>query len=323
MEFLKFQGICDKISVIFNFVLDINRLLAHNVLLRGRAARDDWEVMCSVYDAACLKTLSIKMCSRYPKRRKRAWFRENCCSPGRLNEGIEMRAKARSFGLILGVFLLVATPSVADTLVNGDFSDGPGGLDGWTPGMDGTASYDVVDSYEGNSNVLYLTATVTYTWDDNSGLWEIPSPLSFAFVLQSNFDSYAGLGALQFKASATCTGATWDQFDEDGGAFVRVAYAGGAEIRDKKVTDSTWSQSILLLPGLGSSNDTTVTVQAYPILSSDELREQRDYGDTRVVTIEAYFDDLEFIVPEPGTVVLLCCGGGIMLILRRPRRKVA
>lgn len=226
-----------------------------------------------------------------------------------------MRAKARSVGLILGVFLLTATPSVAATIINGDFSDD---LNGWTPGEDGDASYEVVDSYEGNSKVLHLLATTTYTWNGDS--WEVPGDYGVAFATQTNFDPYTGLGALQFKASATCTGATWDQFDEDGGALVRVTHLSTEE---KKVTDSMWLQYILPLPGLDTAGFATVAILAYPILSLDEMSEQRDYGDERVVTIEAYFDDFEFIVPEPGTVVLLCCGGGIMLILRRPRRKVA
>ncbi len=224
-----------------------------------------------------------------------------------------MKMRALWCGLSIAVCALAANPA-AGALLNSDFSSG---TDDWAFQVDplsGEATdYGVTSSYQGNSDVLWVSvensadvsdASVSVSTDsDDNPVWQdsmwIPTYTTAMEFYAAVDDSQAG-------------DATWN-------VQVKVSYFDNGldayNVVQAPVTidnsNAAWGLRSFPMPNVNPQS------QSLPMILTILVESQNDLSGEDTSTVTAYFDDFTF-VPEPGTLGVLAIGA--VAAIRRRRR---
>ncbi len=211
-----------------------------------------------------------------------------------------MKTVIGRFVVVLGVLIISAGIGFAD-LMNGDFTGGS--TLGWNLLDSGQATYSVISSYGGSSDVLMLTAEST---DDEN----FSSMTASAFALDDGSGNYVPVGtnALEFDAEGffSQSGETWPTID------VSVNYinlGGGFDSATLTIdlANASWASRSLALPSLDTTELVTVMVR---VIADYEPPVEETW------TVNGYFDNFAF-VPEPASCGLMIAAVAALVSRRR------
>jgi hypothetical protein len=212
-------------------------------------------------------------------------------------------------------------------IINGDFSEGPDGLDGWVKAVVNPPNDESLALVKVVGGRLHVVTSNTYDWDGGSGEWVLhESDTSAVVVIQfvpadgDGFWAPDGTTAIEFDAEISISGNPAG--NTGAGVRFEVNYNDGkyasAPTGDGRLGDTAGTVRVEM-PGLVPNGQVGIDFNLASLSMLNPTPAHIFGVDSFTITVDAYFDNFRF-VPEPMSAGMLLVGAAGLVLRRRRRR---